>query len=109
MRRFLLAALPLLIVAPAIAAEKWETLPPTPAPLATGRSGKVHANGVDIHHAIYGHGSPVMFLHGGLANTDYWGKQVPVVARHRTEHSRSPHGMCWRAAQRKPVRRNVDK
>ena len=73
-----------MVALPAIAAERWETLPPTPAPLATSRSGQVHANGIDIHYAIYGHGSPVIFLHGGLANTDYWGKQVPAVAAHHT-------------------------
>jgi pimeloyl-ACP methyl ester carboxylesterase len=85
MRRFMLAALFVLaVLPPAIAAERWETLPTTPAPLATSRSGRIHANGIDIHYAIYGHGSPVIFLHGGLANTDYWGKQVPAVARHHT-------------------------
>jgi len=84
MRRFLLAALFVLASLPAIAAERWETLPPTPAPLATSRSGRMHANGIDIHCAIYGQGSPVIFLHGGLANTEYWGKQVPVIARHHT-------------------------
>jgi pimeloyl-ACP methyl ester carboxylesterase len=84
MRRFLLAPLVFLIALPAFAAERWETLPPTPKPLATTRSGSKHANGIDIHYAIYGHGSPVIFLHGGLANTDYWGKQVPAVARHHT-------------------------
>jgi hypothetical protein len=26
----------------------------------------------------------VIFLHGGLANTDYWGNQVPAVAAHHT-------------------------
>ena len=84
MRRFLLASLALLIVLPVCAAERWETLPPTPKPPATIRSGSKHANGIDVHYAIYGHGSPVIFLHGGLANTDYWGKQVPAVAPHHT-------------------------
>src|ERR1700678_827206 len=85
MRRFLLAAFFVLVaLPPVIAAERWETLPPTPAPLATGRSGQAHANGIDIHYAISGHGSPVIFLHGGLANTDYWGNQAPVVARQHT-------------------------
>ena len=26
----------------------------------------------------------MIFLHGGLANTDYWGGQVPAVAAHHT-------------------------
>ena len=73
MRRFILAAFLAFIALPAIAAERWETLPPTPAPTATDRSGDAEVNGIKIHYAIYGQGSPVIFLHGGLANTDYWG------------------------------------
>jgi pimeloyl-ACP methyl ester carboxylesterase len=84
MRRFVLAALFVLIALPAGALERWETLPPTPAPIATDRSGEAEANGIKIHYAIYGQGSPVIFLHGGLANTDYWGNQVPAVAAHHT-------------------------
>ncbi|MGO9800700.1 MAG: alpha/beta fold hydrolase [Candidatus Binatus sp.] len=84
MRRFLFASLMIMAAMPAVAAERWETLPPTPAPLATARSGHKEANGIDIHYSIYGRGSPVIFLHGGLANTDYWGKQVPAVAAHHT-------------------------
>lgn len=84
MRRFLLASLIALTTLPALATERWETLPPTPAPIATGRSGQASVNGISVHYAIYGKGSPVIFLHGGLANTDYWGKQVPAVAAHHT-------------------------
>jgi pimeloyl-ACP methyl ester carboxylesterase len=84
MRRFILAAFLVFAALPTLAAERWQTLPPTPAPIATDRSGEADANGIKIHYAIYGHGSPVIFLHGGLANTDYWGNQVPAVAAHHT-------------------------
>jgi pimeloyl-ACP methyl ester carboxylesterase len=84
MRLFLLTPLLVLAAWPALAAERWETLPPTPAPIATDRSGQAQVNGISIHYAIYGQGSPVIFLHGGLANTDYWGGQVPAVAAHHT-------------------------
>jgi pimeloyl-ACP methyl ester carboxylesterase len=84
MRRFLLASLFVLAALPSRAAERWETLPPTPPPIATDRSGQAQANGISIHYAIYGHGSPVIFLHGGLANTDYWGHQVRAAAAHHT-------------------------
>jgi pimeloyl-ACP methyl ester carboxylesterase len=84
MRAFLLTLLLLLALAPTQAAERWETLPPTPAPIATDRTGQAEVNGVSIHYAIYGKGSPVIFLHGGLANADYWGNQVLPVAAHHT-------------------------
>ena len=84
MRRFIPAAFLAFTALPAVAAERWEILPPTPAPIATDRSGEAEANGIKIHYAIYGHGSPVIFLHGGLANTDYWGNQVSAVAAHHT-------------------------
>jgi pimeloyl-ACP methyl ester carboxylesterase len=83
MRAPLLTLLLVLISMPASGAERWETLPPTPAPIATDRSGQAQVNGISIHYAIYGQGSPVIFLHGGLANADYWGSQVlPVAAHH---------------------------
>ena len=72
MRAFVLAALLALVSLPSAATERWETLPPTPAPIPTDSSGEVEANGIKIHFAVYGEGSPVIFLHGGLANTDYW-------------------------------------
>ena len=84
MRPFLFAPTLVLAVLPALAAERWETLPPTPAPIHTDRGGDAHVNGITIHYAMYGQGSPVIFLHGGLANTDYWGDQVPAVAAHHT-------------------------
>jgi pimeloyl-ACP methyl ester carboxylesterase len=84
MRQFALAAFLACVALPSFAAERWETLPPTPAPIATDRSGDAEANGIKIHYTIYGQGSPVIFLHGGLANTDYWGNQVPAVAAHHT-------------------------
>jgi pimeloyl-ACP methyl ester carboxylesterase len=82
----MLLALALVLAAgpPALAAERWETLPPTPPPIPTDRSGDAAVNGIAIHYAIYGKGSPVIFLHGGLANTDYWGNQVTAVAAHHT-------------------------
>jgi pimeloyl-ACP methyl ester carboxylesterase len=84
MRKLLLASLALLVTLPAWANERWETLPPTPPSIATDHDGHAQVNGISVHYAIYGHGSPVIFLHGGLANTDYWGNQVAAVAAHHT-------------------------
>jgi pimeloyl-ACP methyl ester carboxylesterase len=70
--------------AAATAAERWKVLPPTPAPLPSERSGQAAVNGIGIHYAIYGEGSPVIMLHGGMANADYWGHQIPALAPHHT-------------------------
>ena len=45
------------------------------------RSGLAAVNGVKIWYAAYGRGEPVILLHGGLANSNYWGHQVPVLAK----------------------------
>jgi len=68
--------------APACAATPvWQTLP-TPAPLPRAAlSGYVTHDGARIYYATYGTGKPVILLHGGLANSEYWGNQVPVLAR----------------------------
>ncbi|CCE04566.1 putative Hydrolase, alpha/beta hydrolase fold family [Bradyrhizobium sp. STM 3843] len=72
---------------PALAAERWETLPPTPQPVATQRAGHAAVNGISIYYRVYGDapvqgGTPVILLHGGLANADYWGHQVEALAPH---------------------------
>ena len=84
MKLFVLLALMVPMTLPAAAAERWETLPPTPAPIASKQSGQARVNGISVHYAVYGQGSPVIFLHGGLANTDYWGHQVRAVAEYHT-------------------------
>jgi hypothetical protein len=64
----------------AAALERWQTLPATPAPV-TGRSARAAINGISLFHVELGEGSLVVFLHGGLSNSDYFGLQVPDVAR----------------------------
>jgi pimeloyl-ACP methyl ester carboxylesterase len=80
----LLTMLLVLAALPISAAERWEVLPSTPAPVPSERSGEASANGISIHCAVYGQGSPVILLHGGLANTDYWGNQIQALAPHHT-------------------------
>jgi pimeloyl-ACP methyl ester carboxylesterase len=82
MRRLLLSLVFSVLPLVATAAERWQTLPPTPAPVATSRSGQLAGNGIRIQYAIYGRGSPVILLHGGLANSDYWGHQVRALTRY---------------------------
>jgi hypothetical protein len=106
MRRFLLAALFVLITLPCRALERSQPLPLRPTPIAIDRSGEAEANGIKIHYAVYGQGSPIIFLHGGFANNDYWGKQVPAVAaRHAVIliDSRG-HGRLTRDARSLPGR-----
>lgn len=61
---------------------QWLTLPPTPTLPKAAQSGYTSINGVQIWYATYGHGKPVILLHGGLGNSNYWGNQVPILARH---------------------------
>jgi pimeloyl-ACP methyl ester carboxylesterase len=65
-----------------IAAEPWQALPPTPAPLPGLHTGHAKLDGISLFYAQTGHGSPVVVLHGGLANSDYLGNQVRALARH---------------------------
>lgn len=87
MRRLILAFLclaPVGALAPvrtAWAEARWQTLPPTPAPPTYDHSDRVVLNGVRLFYATAGHGPPVLLLHGGLANSDYWGHQVAALRR----------------------------
>ncbi|WP_421999926.1 alpha/beta fold hydrolase [Reyranella sp.] len=72
------------LVATAAAAQgtpRWMTLPPTPTLPTPVSSGHAPVNGVSIWYATFGSGPPVILLHGGLANSNYWGHQVPELAR----------------------------
>jgi len=83
MRAYLLSLFAALIVSTAAAQSvpRWMTLPPTPSlPMAT-TSGHAPVNGISIWYATFGSGPPVILLHGGLANSNYWGNQVPELAR----------------------------
>jgi pimeloyl-ACP methyl ester carboxylesterase len=81
--RALLLMILLALSIPAGAAQRWEILPPTPAPIPADRGGQASVNGISLHYAVYGRGSPVILLHGGLANLDYWGHQIAALkSRH---------------------------
>jgi pimeloyl-ACP methyl ester carboxylesterase len=60
----------------------WEILPPTPSLPKPVHSGMLPVNGVGIWYAAFGNGLPVILLHGGMANSNYWGLQVPALAPH---------------------------
>jgi len=60
----------------------WLRLPPSPLLPKPETSGVAPINGIRLWYAEFGHGEPVILVHGGLANSDYWGLQVPVLAAH---------------------------
>ena len=71
-----------LFAEPAFAAPPWMMLPPTPSLPKAEDSGLAPVNGIRIWYATFGAGEPVVLLHGGLGNANYWGNQVPELARH---------------------------
>lgn len=79
-RRSLLAA-PLLPL-PARADAPWRRLPPTPFLPEGARAGLLPVPGGHLWYALWGPSSapPLLLLHGGLANTCYWGAQIPTLA-----------------------------
>lgn len=78
----LLLGTPAYAAQPATAAPQWMTLPPTPTLPQARESGYAPVNGIRIWYAVFGHGRPVIMVHGGLANANYWGNQVPALAEH---------------------------
>lgn len=83
MRRLALMLIFLFGAVPAWATPQWMTLPPTPKLPRASQTGLIPVNGIRVWYAEFGSGEPVVLLHGGLANADYWGNQVPMLARHR--------------------------
>lgn len=60
--------------------ELWKTLPaPLPAPVADTTT-YIKVNGVEIYCTIQGDGEPLILLHGGLGNTEYWGGQIAALS-----------------------------
>jgi pimeloyl-ACP methyl ester carboxylesterase len=85
-----------------VAAEPWMTLPAVPALPTPSASGYAPVNGIRMFYAVFGEGPPVLLLHGGLANADYWGYVIPILVRHHLKvvvaDSRG-HGRSTRTAQ----------
>jgi len=91
-------------VAAARADQQWLTLPPTPSLPKPAGSGYAPVNGIRVWYAEFGRGEPVLLLHGGLANSNYWGNQVPALAESyrvivvdsrghgRSTHDEQPYG-----------------
>jgi pimeloyl-ACP methyl ester carboxylesterase len=70
---------------PGRAAPLWQTLPPTPDLPPRGITQISTVNGVRLWYERWGQASesPVLLLHGGLANANYFGLLIPaLLARH---------------------------
>ncbi len=66
---------------PLYARELWRTLPAAAALPEPKAFGYAPHDGAQIYYAVYGAGTPVVLLHGGLANGHYWGDQVPALVK----------------------------
>jgi pimeloyl-ACP methyl ester carboxylesterase len=64
------------------AAPRWLNLPPTPTLPKATQSGFAPVSGIKLWYAMFGRGEPVVLLHGGLANANYWAHQVRALQRH---------------------------
>jgi pimeloyl-ACP methyl ester carboxylesterase len=68
---------------PAFAVEPWLTLPPTPELPKPDSSGRVTVPGAQIWYATFGEGAPIVLLHGGLGNSNYFGDVIPSLVPQR--------------------------
>jgi pimeloyl-ACP methyl ester carboxylesterase len=96
------ALMPSIATGQARAAEVWQTLPAlAPAPKGA-TTGMAPVNDIQMYYAVYGKGQPVILLHGGLSNSDYWNSLVPELVAHNFQvivaDSRG-HGRSTRSAQ----------
>lgn len=80
-RNLFIALLVTLSINAAHAAPRWLNLPPTPTLPKAAQSGFAPVNGIKVWYAMFGRGEPVLLLHGGLANANYWGHQVRALQR----------------------------
>jgi len=82
LRNLLAAVMLIASAAAAHAAPQWLTLPATPTLPSAAQSGLAPVNGIKIWYASFGRGEPVLLIHGGLANSNYWGHQVRALQKH---------------------------
>jgi pimeloyl-ACP methyl ester carboxylesterase len=71
-----------LVAGAAWGAQPWLRLPVTPVLPVAVSSGVAAVDGVQLWHAEFGSaaGRVIILLHGGLANSNYWGGVIPLLA-----------------------------
>ena len=65
-----------LFALPAMAQDRWMSVPDAPAMPAPASTGMADVNGISMYYATYGAGNPVLLIHGGLGHADIWANQV---------------------------------
>ena len=75
MRAYAVSAL-VLLAGPALAEDRWMSIPHPPAMPQAVASGMAPVNGIEMYYATYGAGDPVLLIHGGLGHADIWSYQV---------------------------------
>jgi pimeloyl-ACP methyl ester carboxylesterase len=81
----LLLVLPRTAVPASAPNEPWQILPQTPPLPPAVKRGYASVHGMRMFYAVFGRGSPVLLLHGGLANSNYWGDVIPILVRNHFE------------------------
>ncbi|HMN86217.1 MAG TPA: alpha/beta hydrolase [Bauldia sp.] len=61
----------------------WKTVPAPAAMPKPDESGLAPVNDIKMYYAIFnkGGGNPILLLHGGLGNADFWGSQIADFAK----------------------------
>jgi pimeloyl-ACP methyl ester carboxylesterase len=74
--------IPLLVAGlSADALPRWQ-MQPSPPPMPTPEeSGIAPVNGISMYYAIFGHGTPLLLIHGGLSSSDVWAAEIPLLAK----------------------------
>lgn len=70
--------------------------------MAGAKTGYAAVNGIKVYYTRTGHGSPVVLLHGGLSNSDYWGNQVKALSAKHTVISLDSRGHGRSSRDEKP-------
>ena len=88
----------------ALAEPPWKVLPPMPELPPATVSGPVHVNDIDMWRAEFGprDGKPVIMVHGGLSNSNYFGAVIPFLVSegfHVIAVDSRGHGRSTRSAQ----------
>ena len=88
----------------ASAEQPWKMLPPLPELPAVTVSGPVNVNDIAMWRAEFGpqDGKPVIMLHGGLSNSNYFGNVIPFLVKegcHVIVVDSRGHGRSTRSAR----------